>query len=37
MTKATLRCIPLDAEEEDGKCVYSGKASKKKVIFARAY
>lgn len=37
MTKATLRCIPLDAEEEDGICVYSGKPSKKKVIFARAY
>ena len=36
-TKATIRCIPLDAEEEDGKCIYSGKASKRRVVFARAY
>ncbi len=36
-TKATIRCIPLDAPEEDGKCVYSGKPSNKRVIFARAY
>lgn len=36
-TKATIRCIPLDAEEEDGKCVYSGKPSKRRVLFARAY
>jgi len=36
-TKATIRCIPLDAAEEDGKCVYSGKKSSKRVVFARAY
>lgn len=36
-TKATIRCIPLDAKEESGKCVYSGKPSNKRVLFARAY
>lgn len=36
-TKATIRCIPLDCEEEDGKCVYTGKPSKRRVIFARNY
>jgi prolyl-tRNA synthetase len=36
-TKATIRCIPLDAEEESGKCVYSGLPSDRRVIFARAY
>ncbi len=36
-TKATIRCIPLDAKEESGKCVYSGVESNKRVIFARAY
>jgi len=36
-TKATIRCIPLDAEMEPGKCVYSGGPSNKRVIFARAY
>ena len=36
-TKATIRCIPLDAEAEDGKCIYSGKPSSKRVLFARAY
>ena len=38
-TKATIRCIPIDSCvcEEDGKCVYSGKPSKRRVIFARAY
>jgi prolyl-tRNA synthetase len=36
-TKATIRCIPLEAKEEQGKCVYSGKPSSKRVIFARAY
>ena len=36
-TKATIRCIPLDAEEEPGKCVYSGAPSNKRVVFARAY
>jgi prolyl-tRNA synthetase len=36
-TKATIRCIPLDVEEEEGKCVYSGKPSHRRVLFARAY
>ena len=36
-TKATIRCIPLDAPEEEGKCIYSGKPSKRRVIFARNY
>lgn len=36
-TKATIRCIPLDAKEETGKCIYSGKPSSKRVMFARAY
>ncbi len=36
-TKATIRCIPLDAVEEDGKCVFSGEPSNKRVIFAKAY
>lgn len=36
-TKATIRCIPLDGEEEEGKCIYTGKPSKRRVIFARNY
>jgi prolyl-tRNA synthetase len=36
-TKATIRCIPLDAVEEKGACIYSGKPSDKRVLFARAY
>lgn len=36
-TKATIRCIPLNAPEETGRCVYSGKPSSKRVLFARAY
>jgi prolyl-tRNA synthetase len=36
-TKATIRCIPLDAPEEAGKCIYSGKPSNRRVLFARAY
>ena len=36
-TKATIRCIPLDALEELGNCVYSGKPSSQRVVFARAY
>lgn len=36
-TKATIRCIPLNSVEEAGKCVYSGKESAKRVVFARAY
>ena len=36
-TKATIRCIPLDYKEESGKCVYSGKESNRRVLFAKAY
>jgi len=36
-TKATIRCIPLDAVNEDGKCILTGKPSTRRVIFARAY
>jgi prolyl-tRNA synthetase len=36
-TKATIRVIPFDAKEEEGICVYSGKPSKQRVVFARAY
>ena len=36
-TKATIRCIPLESEEEKGFCVYSGKPSKRRVLFALAY
>ncbi len=37
MTKATIRCIPLDNEQEEGKCVLTGKPSKQRVLFAKAY
>ncbi|MCH3881914.1 MULTISPECIES: proline--tRNA ligase [Tenacibaculum] len=37
LTKATIRCIPNDAKEESGSCVYSGKPSSKRVLFAKAY
>ena len=36
-TKATIRCIPLDVKEEEGSCIYSGKPSKCRVLFARSY
>ncbi len=36
-TKATIRCIPLENKQETGQCIYSGKASKERVLFARAY
>ncbi len=36
-TKATIRCIPLNAEEEEGKCILTGAPSQKRVLFARAY
>uniref|UniRef100_UPI003743B2D7 proline--tRNA ligase n=1 Tax=Gynurincola endophyticus TaxID=2479004 RepID=UPI003743B2D7 len=37
LTKATIRCIPLDSTEEEGKCIFSGKPSKQRVLFAQAY
>ena len=36
-TKATIRCIPFDQIPEDGKCIYSGKPSKGRVLFALSY
>jgi len=37
ITKATIRCIPNDSVIEDGACVFSGKPSTRKVLFAKAY
>ena len=37
LTKATIRCIPLDAAKENGTCILTGKPSAGRVIFARAY
>jgi len=36
-TKATIRCIPLNNQQEDGHCILTGKPSKERVLFARAY
>ncbi|MBW8049602.1 MAG: proline--tRNA ligase [Cytophagales bacterium] len=36
-TKATIRCILMDGQNEKGKCIYSGMTSEKRVIFAKAY
>ena len=36
-TKATIRCIPLNGEEEQGKCILTGNPSNKRVLFAQAY
>ncbi len=36
-TKATIRCIPLNADEEEGTCVLTGKPSSRRVLFAKAY
>lgn len=37
LTKATIRCIPLDSVEEAGTCVFTGNPSSKRVLFAKAY
>lgn len=37
LTKATIRCIPLDNQQEDGTCILTGNPSKERVLFARAY
>ena len=37
LTKATIRCIPLEGKVEAGVCVYTGKPSKRRVLFAKAY
>lgn len=36
-TKATIRCIPFDAPEEEGRCIYTGRPSHRRVLFARSY
>lgn len=36
-TKATIRCIPENTDNEEGKCIVTGKASNKRVLFAKAY
>lgn len=36
-TKATIRCIPIDNPQEEGKCILTGKPSSQRVLFARAY
>ncbi len=36
-TKATIRCIPLNNKQEEGKCILTGNVSKERVLFARAY
>ena len=37
MTKATIRCIPLNNKQEEGKCILTGNPSAQRVLFARAY
>lgn len=37
LTKATIRCIPIDNVLEDGKCILTGNPSTQRVLFARAY
>lgn len=37
LTKATIRCIPLEVKMEKGNCIFSGKPSEKRVLFAKAY
>jgi prolyl-tRNA synthetase len=37
LTKATIRCIPMDNPQEEGKCILTGRLSKERVLFARAY
>lgn len=37
LTKATIRCIPMDVKEEEGSCIFTGKPSKRRVLFAKAY
>ena len=36
-TKATIRCIPLDNNKSEGKCIFSGEKSDQRVLFAKAY
>ena len=36
-TKATIRCIPIEQSKEEGVCIYSGRPSRQRVLFAKAY
>ena len=36
-TKATIRCIPLKSNKEEGVCIFTQKPSKQRVLFAKAY
>ncbi len=36
-TKATIRCIPFETKKEEGKCIFTGKPSSQRVLFAKAY
>ena len=36
-TKATIRCIPIDGDVEEGACILTGRPSKQRAIFAQAY
>jgi prolyl-tRNA synthetase len=35
--KVTIRCVPLDAEEEPGRCLFTGQSSTRRGVFAKAY
>jgi prolyl-tRNA synthetase len=35
--RVTARCIPLDASDEEGRCVFTGRPSRRRIVFARAY
>ncbi|MFK7900126.1 MAG: proline--tRNA ligase, partial [Cyclobacteriaceae bacterium] len=37
LTKATIRCIPLNNKKEEGNCILTGKPSSQRVVFAKAY
>ena len=37
LTKATIRCIPLNNQQEEGSCILTGNPSTQRVLFARAY
>ena len=37
ITKATIRCVPIDSKKESGKCVFSGQKSSQRVVFAKSY
>ncbi|MFZ1371544.1 MAG: proline--tRNA ligase, partial [Ferruginibacter sp.] len=37
LSKATIRCIPMNNKQEEGKCILTGNPSSQRVLFARAY